>query len=193
MKKLNEKNIKAKFIVKALIFMFFIFLTIFLCFTKAGILFINENDIITVSTESKKFDPKRYVASVSQINIMPSTTTVQTSSQTTATKAFLWEGPILSKSMGVVIGPSGKETYYNLNMDKIVFAMRNLGYSENDYPYWIREDGVKMLGNYVMVAADYNIRPKGTILASSLGMAIVCDTGGFVKNNSEQIDIAVNW
>ena len=44
-----------------------------------------------------------------------------------------------------------------------------------------------------MVAANYEIRPKGTIIESSLGEAIVCDTGGFVKNNPTQIDIAVTW
>ena len=63
--------------------------------------------------------------------------------------------------------------------------MRNAGYSEAEYPYWVREDGVKMLGNYVMVAAAYSIRPRGTIVESSLGPAIVCDT--------TQLDIAVTW
>ena len=67
------------------------------------------------------------------------------------------------------------------------------GYSEEDYPYWVREDGVKMLGSYVMVAANYEIRPKGTIIESSLGYAIVCDTGGFAKKNPTQIDVAVTW
>ena len=78
-------------------------------------------------------------------------------------------------------------------MGGVISAMRRAGYSEQEYPYWIREDGVKMLGNYVMVAASYDIRPLGTILESSLGMAIVCDTGSFAKTNPTQLDIAVSW
>ena len=44
-----------------------------------------------------------------------------------------------------------------------------------------------------MVAADYNIRPRGTILETSLGTGIVCDTGGFASSNPTQLDIAVSW
>lgn len=94
---------------------------------------------------------------------------------------------------GVYYGPSGRETYYNLKMDLVVAYMRDLGYDEEDYPYWIREDGCKMLGNYIMVAANWSIRPKGTILETSLGTAIVVDTGSFVSDYPEGIDIAVNW
>ena len=44
-----------------------------------------------------------------------------------------------------------------------------------------------------MVAAAFSIRPKGTIVESSLGPAIVCDTGGFAKRNPTQLDIATTW
>ena len=94
---------------------------------------------------------------------------------------------------GVYAGPSGKETYYNLPMDGVVRIMRSKGYSEEEYPYWIRDDGVKMFGNYVMVAADLDIRPKGTILECSLGTAMVVDTGDFAKTNHTQLDIATSW
>ena len=94
---------------------------------------------------------------------------------------------------GVYEGPSGHETYYNLDMSGVIEIMRGMGYSEADYPYWIREDGVKMFGPYVMVAASLDIRPKGTILPCSLGEAIVVDTGGFAYYNQTQLDIAVNW
>ena len=94
---------------------------------------------------------------------------------------------------GTCNGPSGKETYYNLPMDGVIRIMRNKGYSEEDYPYWIREDGVKMFGDYVMVAADLNTRPKGTILECSLGTAMVVDTGDFAKTNHTQLDIATSW
>ena len=71
--------------------------------------------------------------------------------------------------------------------------MRELGYSEEEYPYWVRDDGCKMLGDYVMVAADLGIRPKGTILETSLGTAIVVDTGSFARYDSTMLDIAVSW
>ena len=99
----------------------------------------------------------------------------------------------LTKSAGVYNGPSGKETYYNLNMSGVVKIMRSLGYTEEEYPYWVREDGCKMLGDYIMVAACFSIRPRGTIVETSLGKGIVCDTGGFASRNQTQLDIATNW
>jgi hypothetical protein len=99
----------------------------------------------------------------------------------------------LTKSGGVFAGPSGKETYYNLDMSGVVRIMRNAGFSAKEYPYWVRSDGVKMLGDYVMVAANLSLRPRGSIVESSLGTAIVCDTGGFARTNKTQLDIAVSW
>lgn len=84
-----------------------------------------------------------------------------------------------------------KETYYNLPMERVVSIMREKGYSEKDYPYWIREDGVKMFGGMVMVAADLNQHPKGDIVNTSLGLGIVVDTGSAIKGN--KIDIATSW
>ncbi|MCF0245529.1 MAG: hypothetical protein HUJ55_01760 [Ileibacterium sp.] len=101
-----------------------------------------------------------------------------------------WDGPVLSMSAGTIEGPSGKETYYNLPMDGVVENMRQMG---NQDEYWVREDGVKMLGEYVMVAANYSIRPKGSKIETSLGTGIVVDTGGFAAYNPTQLDIAVEW
>ena len=98
-----------------------------------------------------------------------------------------WNGPVLTRMAGVNQGPSGKETYYNLNMSGVVSIMRNMG---NTDQYWVRDDGVKMLGDYVMVAADLETHPRGSIVESSLGEAIVVDTGALEK---EQLDIAVAW
>ena len=75
-------------------------------------------------------------------------------------------------------------------MSGVISIMRSIG---NNDPYWIREDGVKMLGNYVMIAANLNIRPRGSLVETSLGTGIVCDTGGFAEKDQTQIDIAVNW
>lgn len=193
--------------IKSALLILFVCLIAFIGFSKAGILFSDSGkDVITVSTTKKTFDPNNYVASViavtqnKEVTTTETTTTTTTTAQTTTTVAptttttkSSWTGDVLSKSKGVVNGPSGRETYYNLNMTSVINSMRRAGYSEAEYPYWVREDGVKMLGNYVMVAANYSIRPKGSIIESSLGAAIVCDTGSFVKHHPTQIDVAVTW
>ena len=99
----------------------------------------------------------------------------------------------LTKSRGVVQGPSGRETYYNMKMSNVVSLMRSKGYSAKEYPYWVRKDGCKMLGKYIIVAANLKTRPKGTILDTSLGKGIVCDTGGFVRRHPKGLDIATAW
>ena len=104
--------------------------------------------------------------------------------------AFAYDGPVLSRSRGAISGPSGKETYYNLNMSGCINIMNSRGFHE---PYWVRSDGVKMYGYYVMCAAGLSIRPKGSIVESSNGLAIVVDTGGFASRNPRQLDIAVTW
>lgn len=104
-----------------------------------------------------------------------------------------WEGTVLSKSKGSIMGPSGRETYYNLNMKNCIKNMRKRGYTLRAYPYWIRDDGAKMLGPYVMIAANWKIRPLGSIVETSLGWGIVVDTGTFVETYPEGIDIAVTW
>ena len=94
---------------------------------------------------------------------------------------------------GVFNGPSGRETFYNLPMKGVISHMRKLGYDAEEFPYWVRDDGCKMLGPYIMVAANLKTRPYGTILETSMGTAIVCDTGTFVKKYPNGVDIAVNW
>ncbi len=206
MKHFNKK-------IKIALIASFVVLFTFVALSKAGVLFsMRDDDIIVVSTTNKSFDPNNYVASVAAVSsgttitqtetttTTEKTTETTTVATTTTTKSLMieapeinWDGAVLSKSKGVVIGPSGKETYYNLSMTAIINNMRKKGYSEEEYPYWVRSDGVKMLGGYVMVAANYSIRPLGTKLETSLGYGIVCDTGTFVNNNPTQIDIAVTW
>lgn len=112
----------------------------------------------------------------------------ETSSETQTASA--WTGPVLTKRAGTVQGPSGKETYYNLDMSGVVKIMRSMGSTDE---YWVREDGVKMLGNYIMCAANLSVHPRGSLVESSLGTCIVCDTGSFAQSNPNQLDIAVNW
>ena len=104
-----------------------------------------------------------------------------------------YSGGKLSKSRGTIQGPSGKETYYNLNMSGVVSIMRRMGFSEAEYPYNVMADGVKCLGPYVMVAAHLGKRPRGSKVQTSLGAGLVCDTGGFAANNPTQIDVATSW
>lgn len=104
--------------------------------------------------------------------------------------SYTWNGQKLNRRNGTVDGPSGKETYYNMNMHGVIEIMRRMG---NTDAYWIREDGCKMLGQYIMVAANLNVRPRGSLVPTSLGMGIVCDTGTFVYTTNVALDIAVNW
>ncbi len=106
------------------------------------------------------------------------------------TKSKTWKGAVLNKVKGIVKGPNGKETYYNLNMSKIVAVLHKAGY-EGDY--WVRKDGVKMFGDYIMVAANYSRYHYGTIVETSLGTGIVCDTGDFAKSSRVSLDIATAW
>lgn len=106
------------------------------------------------------------------------------------TKSSDWNGPVLSRSAGKIKGPSGNETYYNLDMSGVISVMRSMG---NNDKYWVRDDGCKMLGDYIMCAANLSIHPRGSLVESSLGTCIVCDTGGFVSYDSTRLDIATTW
>ena len=113
----------------------------------------------------------------------------QASTNTTNTN-YVPTGAKLTPSAGVFQGPSGKETYYNLDMSGVISIAKSQGIQGE---YWVREDGVKMYGDYVIVAAHLGIRPRGSLIQTSLGMGIVLDTGGFASSNSTQLDIATNW
>lgn len=104
---------------------------------------------------------------------------------------YSYSGSKLTKSKGINQGPSGGESYYNLPMDGVIQMMENLGYSET---YWIREDGCKMYGDYIIVAADTRDLPRGTIIETSLGTAMVCDHCGYSERyDGIWLDIAVDW
>lgn len=93
-------------------------------------------------------------------------------------------GGVLTPSGGVNWFNGFQEKYYNLDMSQVVANAHAMGIQGQ---YWIREDGVKMLGGYVMVASsDF---AKGTVIQTSLGTAIVVDAGC----PSGVIDVAVSW
>lgn len=101
-----------------------------------------------------------------------------------------WTGAVLNRSNGTVMGPSGKETYYNLPMGGVVRILKNHGCKGK---YWVRSDGMKMFGKYIIVAANQKLRPVGTIVRTSRGLGIVGDTGTFARYNKRQLDLAVAW
>ena len=96
----------------------------------------------------------------------------------------------LTASGGVNYHGEQKETYYNLNMEQVVTNAQEAGIQGE---YWVREDGVKMYGEYVIVAANLDVHPRGSTVETSLGTGIVLDTGGFATENPTQIDIATDW
>ena len=105
--------------------------------------------------------------------------------------SYNYNGNVLTASKGVVHGPSGKETYYNLNMSGVVANAKSAGIEGE---YWVRQDGVKMLGNYILAACDVTgaVHNRYDLVETSLGVAICADTGGFAANPT-QIDIATAW
>ena len=112
--------------------------------------------------------------------------------QTEPVQAYSYQndGSCLTPSGGVYYGPTGKETYYNLDMNGVVSNAQAQGIQGE---YWIREDGVKMYGDYVIVAANLDTHPRGSTVETSLGTGIVLDTGGFAESDPNQVDIAVDW
>lgn len=69
------------------------------------------------------------------------------------------------------------------NMANIVKMMRQKGFSEEEYPYYTREDGVKMLGNYIMIASEDENTPIGTIVDTEFGASIVVNIKVDYKSN----------
>lgn len=119
------------------------------------------------------------------------------------TQTASWNGRKLSRKLGTVEGPSGKETYYNLNMLGIINSLKSHGSVWQDIDpalrqnvagdYYVRSDGCKMLGPYIMVAAHLGVHPRGSLVETTLGTGVVVDTGAFARSNAHQIDVAVNW
>lgn len=103
-----------------------------------------------------------------------------------------YSGAVLSASAGRIYGPSGAETYYNLDMGGVIANTRAAGV-EGDY--WVRDDGVKMYGEYVIAACDVTgaVHNRYDVVQSSLGAAICLDTGGFASADPYQLDIATTW
>ena len=93
---------------------------------------------------------------------------------------------------GVII--ERQETYYDLNMSKVMQnAMRWSGCNHSGH-YSIRDDGAKVDDDgYVLVAAELSRYPRCSVVETSLGLGKVYDTGSFAETNPEQFDLATDW
>ena len=94
---------------------------------------------------------------------------------------------ILTAKLGTVQFEGHKETWYNLNMRKVVQRAQNMGIPAE---YHVREDGVKMFGPWVIVAAHPS-KIRYSIVQTSLGEGIILDT--HTAKDTELIDIATAW
>lgn len=149
----------------------------------------NAND--ARNNVSSMLESSIYSVSASSSDSSSDDSSGSSSEQSSSDSSSTWTGSKLTAYKGVNYGPSGKETYYNLPMNGVISIMRSMG---NTDKYWVRSDGCKMLGDYIMVAADLSKHPRGSIIQTSLGEAIVADTGDFVKNGSGvSVDIATAW
>ena len=102
------------------------------------------------------------------------------------------EASVLTKRGGVNYYKGTKETYYNLDMTRI-YAKADANFG-TWHKKWVRDDGVKMYGPYVVLAVPFDVYPYGTTdIPTSLGLGIALDTGTFAETNKNAIDIAVNW
>ena len=99
-------------------------------------------------------------------------------------------GKVLNARDGVNNYQGHKETYYNKPMQNVVKKADAAGLGGW---YWVRQDGVKMYGYFVICAADYDQHAYGSIVETSLGLGIVLDTGVFKEKDNSIVDIAVVW
>lgn len=100
------------------------------------------------------------------------------------------DGGCLTAWGGVYWYGDQKETYYNLDMSYVVYRAQQDGLEGE---YWVRDDGCKMFGDYIILACNRDVHPYGSIVMTSLGAGISLDTGGFAYSNPYQVDIAVDW
>lgn len=79
------------------------------------------------------------------------------------------------------------EKYYNLSMQRIVKRAQDMGIP---CEYWVRDDGVKMFGPWVIVAAHPSVT-RYTRVQTSLGEGIVLDY--HTAKDETLLDIATTW
>ena len=94
---------------------------------------------------------------------------------------------VLTAGLGRITYNGHTETWYDLPMDKCVKRAHDMGIP---CEYWVRDDGVKMFGQWVIVAAHPS-KTRYTLVQTSLGTGIILDT--HETDDTELIDIATTW
>lgn len=79
------------------------------------------------------------------------------------------------------------ESWYDLPMSKVVQQAKDAGIP---CELWIREDGVKMFGPWV-ICASHPSKTRFSRIQTSLGEGIILDR--HTCNDPELIDIATDW
>lgn len=102
---------------------------------------------------------------------------------------LLMVATILTARKGVNYYGDQKETWYNLPMERVLErADKNFG---KHHKRWIRDDGVRMYGTYIILAGAKE--RYGEVVETSLGTGIILDSGAFAIDNPKAVDIAVTW
>lgn len=94
---------------------------------------------------------------------------------------------VLTAGLGKIRYQGHTETWYNLPMQNVVQRAQNMGIP---CEYWVRDDGVKCFGPWVIVAAHPS-KIRYTFVQTSLGDGIILDT--HEMPDTELIDIATEW
>ena len=94
---------------------------------------------------------------------------------------------VLTAVLGRVTFNGHTETWYDLPMENVIQRSQDAGIPCD---YWVRDDGVKMFGQWVIVAAHPS-KTRYTRVQTSLGEGIILDT--HETNDKELIDIATTW
>jgi hypothetical protein len=93
---------------------------------------------------------------------------------------------ILTAALGRIQFGTHTETWYDLPMSKVVANAQEVIPCE----YWVRDDGVKMFGEWVIVASHPSVT-RYTLVDTSLGQGIVLDR--HTAGDTELYDIATDW
>lgn len=94
---------------------------------------------------------------------------------------------ILTARAGKITCNGHTETWYDLPMDKVIQRAKDMGIPAE---YWVREDGVKMMNQWVIVAA-HSSKIRYTRVQTSLGEGIILDY--HTCPDPELYDIATAW
>jgi len=93
---------------------------------------------------------------------------------------------VLTAGLGRIQCGNHIETWYDLPMQKVVENAQEVIPCE----YWVRDDGVKMFGQWVIVASHPSVT-RYTLVDTSLGMGIILDR--HTAGDTELYDIATDW